>query len=100
MLSVSSYPQPNVDGCREKADRQISAYQDLENVAKGHELEAFEPLLFNSMVMVLDNYFLHHRAGSSHICRRVAAGDEIRLNVEDFQALSKAFFAEIERKYP
>jgi hypothetical protein len=58
MLSVSQYPQAYVDGCRAQVDAQVSAYADLV-AAAGPALDAFEPVFFNNMVIVLDHYFCH-----------------------------------------
>jgi hypothetical protein len=145
MLSVSSYAKTYIDGCRAKVVSQIAAYQHLVSVARGLSgtsesqlepaLDTFEPLFFNNMVMVLDNYFLHRSRNMElkdgnplnevrALCNsmrdndgvmaadktikmdpatsvlKYQVGDEIKLNAEDFLLLSKAFFAEIESKYP
>lgn len=69
MLCVNHYSQTHVDGCRARVDAQISAYQDLVAAAMdldrtdkkrlGAAIATFEPLFFNSMILVLDNSFLH-----------------------------------------
>jgi hypothetical protein len=69
MLSVSTYPQEYIDDCRSRIDSQLSAYNDLVTAARDagptsetrldSALEAFEPMFFNNMVLVLDHYFCH-----------------------------------------
>lgn len=64
MLSVDSYPATYVAACRAKIDAQITAYEEVVSAASGDArsdtaLATFEPMFCNSMVMVLDNYFLH-----------------------------------------
>jgi hypothetical protein len=69
MLSVTSYPQAYVDATRSKIDAQLDAYKTLVTAAGeaanakdkklGPAIAGFEPLFFNHLVMVLDNYFLH-----------------------------------------
>jgi hypothetical protein len=69
MLSVSSYPQDYIDACRAGVARQVSAYETLAaaagDVAQDGQLplssaiDAFEPLFFNTMVLVLDACFVH-----------------------------------------
>lgn len=145
MLAVDHYPQAYVDGCRERVDTQIFAYQDLIAAAKdldrtdetrlGAAIATFEPLFFNNMVLVLDNSFLHRSRNMEGkdgnplnevrvLCNsllnnggvmaadkqikldpaksalKYQVGDEIKLSEADFVLLSKAFFAEIETKYP
>ena len=69
MLAVNKFPQTYIDGCRSKVDAQISAYKDVVTAAKDldrsggtrldPEIEAFEPVFFNNMVLLLDYYFVH-----------------------------------------
>jgi hypothetical protein len=64
MLGVSTYDQDYIDKCRDKVATQVSAYEALataaRNGAKGDaEVDAFEPLFFNNMVLVLDALFMH-----------------------------------------
>jgi hypothetical protein len=64
MLGVSSYDQDYIDTCRDKVAAQVSAYQALATAARngakaGAEVDAFEPLFFNNMVLVLDALFMH-----------------------------------------
>lgn len=63
MLAVNKYTKDYIDECRAKIDRQLAAYQDLagkvEAGASGAvaALESFEPIFFNNLVLVLDNFF-------------------------------------------
>jgi hypothetical protein len=64
MLGVSSYDQDYIDTCRDKVAAQVSAYEALATAARngakaGAEVDAFEPLFFNNMVLVLDALFMH-----------------------------------------
>lgn len=60
MLAVNKYPQTYIDGCRSKVDVQISAYKDVVRAARRDPgIEAFEPMFFNNMVLLLDHYFVH-----------------------------------------
>lgn len=70
MLGVKSYPQDYVDACRAQVDAQVAAYDALERAAKktkaaplGKALDAFEPVFFNDMVLVLDSFFTHRLRG-------------------------------------
>jgi hypothetical protein len=64
MLAVSAYDQDYIDTCREKVGAQVAAYEALARAARngaeaGSALDAFEPLFFNNMVLVLDALFVH-----------------------------------------
>jgi hypothetical protein len=60
MLGVSAYDQDYIDKCRDRVAAQVSAYEALATVAgDGAQLDAFEPLFFNNMVLVLDALFVH-----------------------------------------
>lgn len=71
MLSMSTYPQDYIDSCRRLVDSQLASYRAL--VATGEPggdragLDAavadFEPRLLNSMVLVLDQLFVHRARG-------------------------------------
>jgi hypothetical protein len=64
MLAVSTYDQDYIDTCRDKVAAQVAAYEALAEAARngakaGSALDAFEPLFFNNMVLVLDALFAH-----------------------------------------
>ena len=67
MLGRKSYTQEELDHARTAIDEQLAAYRKLvEAIDDGapdprvtSALEAFEPLLFNNMTLVLDRYFVH-----------------------------------------
>jgi hypothetical protein len=66
MLAVTSYDQDYVDACRARLAALLEAYRTLvaasrEDGAAGaaRALEAFEPPLFNQLVLALDACFLH-----------------------------------------
>ncbi len=69
MLCITSYGREYIDDCRAKIDGQVTAYREL--AAAGANLrgsstaqfdaalQTFEPVFFNNMVLVLENYFVH-----------------------------------------
>src|SRR6266516_466385 len=60
MLGVKSYDQDYIDGCRSRIAAQLATYDDLTAATKDRSaVEAFEPLFFNNLVLVLDNLFVH-----------------------------------------
>jgi hypothetical protein len=64
MLGRSKYDQDYIDKCRVKVAAQVSAYEALATAARngaelGSQIDAFEPLFFNNMVLVLDALFVH-----------------------------------------
>ena len=64
MLGRSSYDQDYIDTCRAKVAAQLSAYEALATAARNGaqldaQIDAFEPLFFNNMVLVLDALFVH-----------------------------------------
>jgi hypothetical protein len=62
MLGMKTYPQDYVDACRRRVAAQVAAYRELSSVAgpeAGSALAAFEPELFNNLVLVLDSCFVH-----------------------------------------
>ncbi len=68
MLSVSSYADTYIDECRSKVKLQLSTYEDLVAAARNHggrnktldlAIDAFEPLFYNNLLLLLDSYFCH-----------------------------------------
>ncbi len=69
MLCVNNYTQKYIDECRSKVDLQLSTYKNLLTTARkqvganeailNSAIEAFEPVFFNNLVLILDNYFCH-----------------------------------------
>jgi hypothetical protein len=69
MLCVNTYAQRYIDDCRKKVDVQLSAFRKLVKTARtqvgtdgtplNSSIEAFEPIFFNNMVLVLESYFVH-----------------------------------------
>ena len=64
MLGVSTYDQDYIDKCRERVTAQVAAYEAVAAAARngakgGSAVDAFEPLFFNHMVLVLDALFVH-----------------------------------------
>ena len=60
MLSMSKYSQQYIDECRVTLDAQVSAYRELVAVVTDRgAADRFEPVFFNNMVIVLENYFVH-----------------------------------------
>jgi hypothetical protein len=139
MLGRNSYTQEEFDQCKAAIGRQVAAYKTLVKAAASEKklnsaLEAFEPLFFNNMVLVLDRFFVHRirpvtgkdgnplneveMLGESLINNNgvlreskviklipeqsvmgLRAGDTISLSEQDFERLSAAFFADLERKF-
>jgi hypothetical protein len=58
MLGRKSYTQEELDNARTAIGEQLAAYKRLEAEA-GPAREAFEPLFFNNLVLVLDRWFVH-----------------------------------------
>jgi hypothetical protein len=69
MLCVNKHTQKYIDECCSKVEAQISAYKNLNTTVRNKNaiiqpklhvaIESFEPVFFNNMVLVLDNYFVH-----------------------------------------
>ena len=60
MLCVNKYPQEYVDDCKKRFQDQLAAFQ---NLPAGPAREAFEPLFFNNLVLVLESSFVHRTRG-------------------------------------
>jgi hypothetical protein len=67
MLGRKTYTQQEFDGARAAIDEQLAAYAQLVEAIGGPSpdsaasmaLDAFEPLFFKNMTLVLDRYFVH-----------------------------------------
>ena len=67
MLGRKTYTQDELDNAKAAVDQQLAAYERLAEAIDGATsdsgvkaaLEAFEPLFFNNMTIVLDRYFVH-----------------------------------------
>lgn len=65
MLAVTNYSQKYIEDCRLRMEAQLAAYRAVTKVGKTGgpkaraALDAFEPLFFNNLVLVLDQYFVH-----------------------------------------
>ena len=64
MLCVNSYKQDYIDKCRSRMEAQLAAYEDLVTAARvktgsGKAVDAFAPLFFGNLVVVLDGFFVH-----------------------------------------
>ena len=71
MLGRKDYTREELEQARTAVDRQLAAYRKLVKALNGagddpkvaSALEAFEPLLFDNMALVLDRYFVHRLRG-------------------------------------
>ena len=60
MLCMNDYPPEYVRECRAEVDAQLAAYRQLvAAVTDRAAIEAFEPVFFNNMAIVLDGCFMH-----------------------------------------
>jgi hypothetical protein len=67
MLGRKDYTKEELANARTAVDQQLAAYKKLVKAIDGATpdpkvaaaLEAFEPVLFNNMALVLDRYFVH-----------------------------------------
>lgn len=69
MLCVNAYPREYVDECRTSVAEQLAAYDALVAAARAcagagdaalnGALDAFEPVFFNDLLLVMDSYFTH-----------------------------------------
>jgi hypothetical protein len=142
MLGRKDYTRDEFDHCKAAIAQQVAAYKSLVKAVANattdkkvnSALEAFEPLFFNNMTLVLDRYFVHRVRlvagkdgnplnevemlcdslmnnngvlGDSTVIKlipdqsvvKLHTGDPIALSEVEFERLSAAFFAELERKF-
>jgi hypothetical protein len=67
MLGRKTYTQDELDSATAAVDQQLAAYERLVKAIDGTTadpgvkaaLEAFEPVFFNNLTIVLDRYFVH-----------------------------------------
>ena len=67
MLGRKEYTREELERARDAVNQQLAAYRELVKALDGagedpkvaSALEAFEPLLFENMTLVLDRYFVH-----------------------------------------
>ena len=59
MLSISSYTQEYIDGVRAQIDRTVETYEAVAASASGPARAAFEPQLYNHLLLALDFSFGH-----------------------------------------
>ncbi len=66
MLAVKTYAQEYIDECRARMDAQLATYKKVVSAAGTDKasstrsaVEAFAPLFFNNLTLVLDAYFVH-----------------------------------------
>jgi hypothetical protein len=54
---MSSYPREYVEAARAAIEARVAAYRKV--AGDGPAFEEFEPVFFNDLVVVLENYFVH-----------------------------------------
>jgi hypothetical protein len=64
MLCMNNYKQDYIDECRSRMEAQLAVYRELVattsvKTGRGEEVDAFEPLFFGNLVVVLDGFFVH-----------------------------------------
>ena len=141
MLGRKDYEQEEVDNGKRAIEATLKAYKKLvasvdgsANSEAGTALEAFEPLLLNTLTLALDRYYVHRLRSSTgkdgnplnelellteslmnndgvfrgnNVIKfvphasvvKVSPGERIRLTLDDFERLEKAFFTDLERKF-
>lgn len=106
-------------------DFRIAAEMGEDKAALGAAVDSFEPPFFRNLILAMDRYFADRDpAQEGDVAKEVRmlvfaimhnghkvpdnaaipvlslkAGDDIRLNAQQFSKLSEAFFSEIEQKY-
>lgn len=141
MLGRKDYTREELASAQREVKQLLSTYRKLAKAVEETSdpkatkaLEAFEPVLFNSMVLALDRRFVHRLRSvtgkdgnpinelelladslmnNDGVLRginvikyvpedsvlKLDVGDEIQLDADRFQRLSKEFFGDLESKY-
>jgi hypothetical protein len=91
MLSVSAYPQKYIDEIRARIADQVSAFDELASAVRGAgrddaamtALDKLEPEYFATLVIALDNCFVHRSRGQER--KDGNAMNEVRVLVSSLQ---------------
>ena len=108
MLARQSYTQEELDHAKAAIKQQMAAHKALANTAASATAGTKLSAALNEVEMLCDSLMNNDgilRAGNviklipEESVVKLRIGNRIRLTAEDFDRLSAAFFAEIERKF-